>query len=300
MMRWVELSFGTRVQEVNSPSHIRRVNTADEINAQQAVFRNPSLLAHDITYIAEIYGTLIYQPGLTTERPKIAVEKIVYTDKLQETFRNTALKSKADIVKKLRGLLKNNAVRVEEIMADYESDIFNNYQLLRITVSSRGLEHSRLPTFQTYGMFAYGKGKLLYLNHANTNFEQLLWEERKTRAADLDPERLAKAFLLCKVREGNTRYPLVKDVRDILDYETKGYTVDREKLHRYRNTITAPHWEAQDGKKDLVFFALSGWMYRVETLVKITASFDKSSANIKLIKTPVEETVFKKLPNIIY
>lgn len=214
-------------------------------------------------------------------------------------------KTKEEIGSRIKVLFDNQSIEVLSIESFNFLKVFSNYKLLRIFIYPSILEHVVLPGGPGYGMFAYDGDKLLYLNKDNNNLEEILWEEKHISEVDRTAKTLAIALILCKISHGQTNYFPVNNIRDISDYGKDGsafgeYVVDRKKRKKYRKILASPRWEDKDKTKDLVFYVLSGWMHEMNTLLKITASFDKQSSYIEIKKEVVEDKVFKQTPDMIY
>lgn len=212
---------------------------------------------------------------------------------------------KEDITVKIRELFQNQKIEIEQIESLDDLRIFHNYKLLRIFVHPWVLEHVSLPDGPSYGMFAYNKEKLLYLNHDNNNLANILWEEKFISAKDFKPQTVAEVLILCQIPERQVFSDLVNSIQDVLDYEKgkdsiEGYVVDKEKLRKYKDTIVPPHWEDKEKTEDLVFFVLSGWMHKTKNLIRIIATFDKYSPSLTIRKEILEDNIFKEIPDIKY
>ena len=95
----------------------------------------------------------------------------------------------------------------------------------------------------------------------------------------------------------------MKTSEDILSYEKDdppGYVVNKEKLARHKRSIDKPRWESRGSSQILTFYILWGWMHDVQELSKVTASFDRSSANVSIKKEILESKIFDEVPDIIY
>jgi len=214
-------------------------------------------------------------------------------------------KTKKEIGSKIKVLFDDQSIEVLSIESFNFLKVFSNYKLLRIFIYPRILEHVVLPGGPSYGMFAYDGDKLLYLNKDNNNLGEILWEEKHISKVDRTPETLAMALILCKISYGQTNYFPVNNIQDISDYEKDEsafgeYVVDHEKIEKHKDVIASPHWEDKGKTKDLVFYVLSGWMHEINTLLKITASFDKQSSYIEIKKEVVQDKVFKQTPYMMY
>ncbi len=120
---------------------------------------------------------------------------------------------KKDVQAKISDLFPSRTVEVIRI-DEINLPVLREYKLLRITVDDRELlEHSILPDGGTFGMFAHGQGKLLYLNLLNDNLEKLLWEDRQARVEAIDPEVLARVLILCKISKGTTYAHLMRSTK---------------------------------------------------------------------------------------
>jgi hypothetical protein len=211
--------------------------------------------------------------------------------------------TKKDVQEKIRRLFPSRKADVEWING-INLPAFRGYKLLRVAVYELTLlEHPILPSGGSFGMFAYGQGKVIYLNRANDNLEKLLWAERQGRVETIDPEALARVLILCKLPKGGAHADLMKTSEDILSYEKDdppGYVVNKEKLARHKRSIDKPRWESRGSSQILTFYILWGWMHDVQELSKVTASFDRSSANVSIKKEILESKIFDEVPDIIY
>ncbi|HEY1267682.1 MAG TPA: hypothetical protein VGH16_10530 [Candidatus Binatia bacterium] len=214
--------------------------------------------------------------------------------------------TKKDVQEKIRRLFPSRKADVERING-INLPIFRGYKLLRVAVYEwMLLEHPFMPGPGSFGMFAYGQGKLIYLNRANDNLEKILWAERQGRVETIDPEVMAHVLILCKLSKGAVHADLVKTSGDILSYEkddqsdSSGYVVNKEKLARHKRNIDKPRWESRGSRQILTFYILWGWMHDVQELSKVTASFDRSSANVSIDKEILESKIFDEVPDVIY
>lgn len=202
---------------------------------------------------------------------------------------------KKDIQIKINELFVSSSAELGEII-EIKLPVFRNYRLFRISVyDERLLQHRVCPGGESFGMFAYGKEKLLYLPH-NNNLEEILWQEQQDRPTKLEPDILAFVLSLSKLSNKNYFADVVKSSNDILSYEQRGgYTVNKGKLPKYAVNIVAPYWRDQGTTNDLIFYALSGWNDQTQELAKITASFDKFSPKLSLKKFILETSVFEDI-----
>ena len=115
--------------------------------------------------------------------------------------------TKKDVQEKIRQLFPSRNADVQSI-DEINLPVFRGYKLLRVAAYEWTLlEHPFMPGPGSFGMFAYGQGKLIYLNRLNDNLEKILWAERRGRVETIDPEVLARVLILCKLSKGCPRGP---------------------------------------------------------------------------------------------
>ena len=119
----------------------------------------------------------------------------------------------------------------------------------------------------------------------------------------MDVRLLVEAILKFKICEGNDDGVLINSVKDLLEYGKgqgpfSGYKVDKVKLNKYTEVIVPPHWD--DKGKVLTFYAIIGWMHEVDTLTRVTATFDDVNAKILINSEILEKPIFSEMPGIMY
>lgn len=209
---------------------------------------------------------------------------------LRKTFR----KQERGFLARLCGEAREYSYHVNAVEDHCASLDVTQSSLVWVSVKESYLDRARLPSAESWGLFALSNSVCVHLNHRHPgNFTKVLQKEGSVK--DISAASLATLFSDAVLSEKRRWVTVLTDSSSVTECETRGYAMDDERRQEFAEIFFPPM--KTDGREatTVEFFSLVGSALSNQSLVRILLTIFPDG-NFRFETNLIFEYFFSRIP----
>lgn len=213
---------------------------------------------------------------------------------IEAYLRKTFCKQERGFLARLCGEAREYSYHIKAVEDHCAAVDVTQSSLVWISVKEPYLDRARLPSTESWGLFALSNSACVHLNHRHPdNFTKVLQKEGSVK--DISAASLATLFSDAVLSEKRRWFTVLTDSSFVTEYESQGYAMDDKRRQEFAEIYFSPI--KTDGREatTVEFFSLVGSALSNQSFIRILLTI-LPDGNFRFETNLVFESFFSRVP----